>query len=196
MQFKKLAILALASLVSANNLVTLKSMDSTDRTVVWTGSSTIADTLVPAGKSVNVTIPIGYNGNAYSYSTGAENIPGMLAEFAFNSYAGATYFDVSAIVNAEDKSGVYQMYPADTESPISGCTSFACNNAYYRPDDIQTKSTDSTHIIVTLGAGPMDVSQITARDVENFPREAVTNPNFTPSIKGRFKSSLRWARRG
>lgn len=196
MQYNKLAILALASLVSAENLVTLKSMDNTDRTVVWTGSSSIPDTSVPGGESVTVSIPIGYNGNAYAYSTGAENIPGMLAEFAFNSYAGATYFDVSAIVNAEDKTGVYQMYPADTKTPVSGCTAFACTNAYYLPTDIQTKSTDSSHIIVTLGAGPMELSKVKARDNENFPREAVTDPNFKPSIKGRFKSALRWARRG
>lgn len=193
--FMNLAILASACLVSADNIVTFKAMDSTDRTIVWTGSSPIEDTTVPGGQNVTVAVPQGYIGNAYSVSSGATNAPGMLAEFAFNSFADATYFDVSAIVNPEDKTGIYQMYPADTHSPISGCNKFACGNAYYLPDDIQTKSTTCNHIIVTLGAGPMDVSELQTRGVENFPREAVMDPHFKPALKQRFNSALRWARR-
>lgn len=196
MLFKNIAILASAALVSADNVVTFRSMDKIDRTVIWTGSSTIPTTSVPAGQNVTVAVPQGYIGNAYSVSSGATNKPGMLAEFAFNSFAGATYFDVSAIVDPNDKTGVYQMYPADTKSPISGCKTFACGNAYYLPDDIQTKSTTSNHIIVTLGAGPLDVSELKQRDVENFPREAVMDPHFKPALKQRFTSALRWARRG
>lgn len=195
MQFKNLAVAALASVVSATNTVTLKAMDSTDRTVVWTGTSQIEDTTVPGGQSVNVSLPDGWTGNAYSYNSGATNTPGMLAEFAFNSYAGATYFDVSAIVNPDDTTGVYQMYPADTESPMSGCMTFACANAYYLPDDVQTKSTTSSTIVVTLGAGEIEASS--KRDVgENHPREALTDPHYKPALKGRFTSALRWARRG
>ncbi|KAJ4388937.1 hypothetical protein N0V93_006399 [Gnomoniopsis smithogilvyi] len=195
MQFKNLVVAALASVVSATNTVTLKSMDSTDRTVVWTGTTEVDDTSVPGGESVNVTLPDGWTGNAYSYNSGASNTPGMLAEFAFNSYAGATYFDVSAIVNPDDTTGVYQMYPADTASPMSGCMTFACSNAYYLPDDVQTKSTTSSTIIVTLGAGEFEVSS--KRDAgENHPREALTDPYYKPTLKGRFTSALRWARRG
>ncbi|KAJ4423809.1 hypothetical protein N0V82_001548 [Gnomoniopsis sp. IMI 355080] len=195
MQFNILAVAALATVVSATNTVTLKSMDSTDRTVVWTGTSSIEDTSVPAGETVNVTVPDGWTGNAYSYNSGATNTPGMLAEFAFNSYAGSTYFDVSAIVNPDDTTGVYQMYPADSQSPISGCMNFACSNAYYLPDDIQTKATTSSTIVVTLGAG--DVETSTKRDLgENHPREALTDPHYKPALKGRFTSALRWARRG
>ncbi|KAF3770678.1 hypothetical protein M406DRAFT_354528 [Cryphonectria parasitica EP155] len=198
MQFKTLAILALASAVSADNTVTIQSMDGTDRTLVWTGSSTIADTSVPAGESVDVTVPDGWIGNFYSYSAGATNTPGMLAEFAFNSYGGSTYFDVSAIVNPDDTEGVYQIYPADTESPVSGCQTFACDNAYYLPDDVQTRASTSTSYVVTLGAGPLAVSKVKARDGEDqmFPREAVIDPNFKPAVKkGRFTSALRWANR-
>jgi len=197
MQFKNLAIVAAAvSMVSAQNTVTLKSMDSTDRTIVWTGSSAIADTTVPAGQSVDVNVPSGWIGNAYSYSSGATNTPGMLAEFAFQSFGGITYFDVSAIVNADDKAGVYQIYPSDTQTPVSGCQTFACDNAYYLPDDVQTKSSSSTSFVVTLGAGPMAVSsKVKARDEENFPREAVSDPHFKPSVKARFTSALRWANR-
>lgn len=194
MQFKNLAIAALASVASAANTVTFKSMDGTDRTVVWTGTAAIKDTLVPAGHNISISVPTGWTGNAYAYTTGGTNKPGMLAEFAFNSWGSSTYFDVSAIVDPEDRSGVYQMYPADTEEPMSGCQTFACGNAYYMPDDVQTKSTTSNHIVVTLGAGPMAVS--TKRDAsENHPREALTDPNYRPALKARFKSALRWARR-
>lgn len=197
MQFMNLAILASASMASASNVVTFLSMDGVDRTVYWTGTSSIADTTVPAGQNVTVSVPTGYIGNAYSVSAGATNTPGMLAEFAFDSFAGSSYFDVSAIVNPNDTEGVYQMYPADSESPVSGCSSFACSNAYYLPDDIQTKSTTSKHIIVTLGAGPMAVSKLKDRENENFPREAVTNPDYKPEVKKRFTSAkLRYARQG
>jgi len=198
MQFKNIALLAAASVVSAQNTVTIKSMDSTDRTIVWTGSSTIADTSVAAGESVDVDVPTGWIGNFYSYSSGAENIPGMLAEFAFNSFGDITYFDVSAIVNPDDKEGVYQIYPTESESPVSGCQTFACDNAYYLPDDVQTKSSSSSSFVVTLGAGPLSTSKkVKARGEEEvFPREAVTNPNYRPStIKGRFAYALRWANR-
>lgn len=194
MQYTTLTIAALASVALAQNTVTFVSMDKTDRTVVWTGTSSIANTAVPGGQNVSVSVPTGYTGNAYSYNKGASNVPGMLAEFAFNSWAGLLYFDVSAIVDPNDHSGVYQMYPADTLSPMSGCQSFACGNAYYKWDDVQTKSTTSNHIIVTLGGGPMAVS--TKRDAsENHPREALTDPYYKPAFTKRFTSALRWARR-
>ncbi|CAN8095518.1 unnamed protein product [Discula destructiva] len=193
MQFKNLAIAALASVVSAGT-VTFQSMDNIDRTVVWTGSSPIEDTFVPGGQNVSVTVPTGYVGNVYSYCAGETDTPGMLAEFAFNSWASSTFFDVSAIVDQNDHSNVYQMYPADTMDPVSGCDTFACANAYYLPDDIQTKSTTSDHIIVTLGGGPIPLSL--KRDAsENHPREAVTDPHYRPALKARFKSALRWASR-
>lgn len=198
MQLKNIAVLALASVVCAEHTVTLKSIDdSTDRTIVWTGTSEIADTSVPAGETVNVTVPTGWIGNFYAYNTSGTRTTGMLAEFAFDSYAGQTYFDVSAIVNPEDKTGVYQIYPSEDESPISGCQSFACANAYYEANDVQTKASDNANFVVTLGGGPMEIeSTVKARDAEVYPREAVLDPNFVPSsIKGRFSSALRWANR-
>lgn len=194
----KLALLASATLASATNYITFASMDSTDRTIVWTGTSTIENTDVPAGQNVTVEVPTGWTGNTYSVSSGKDlGTPGMLAEFAWNSYADATYFDVSAIVDPNDQEGVYQMYPVDTQDPVSGCWSFACANAYYLPDDVQTKSTTSNHIVVTLGAGMIDDSTTTSskREVENFPHDAVMKRDWTPSIKARFTSTLRWANR-
>lgn len=193
----KLAILASATLASAANYVTFASMDSTDRTIVWTGNSAISNTDVAGGQNVTIEVPQGWTGNAYSVSSGKSlGTPGMLAEFAWNSYADATYFDVSAIVDPSDNEGVYQMYPVDSQDPISGCWSFACSNAYYLPDDIQTKSTTSNHIVVTLGAGAIDNSETASkREVENFPHDAVMKRDWTPSLKARFTSTLRWANR-
>lgn len=193
----KLALLASATLASATNHVTYVSMDNITRTIVWTGDSHIENTEVPAGQNVTVELPYGWTGNSYSVSSGNDlGVPGMLAEFAWNSYADATYFDVSAIVEPNDQEGVYQMYPVDTQEPVSGCWSFACSNAYYLPDDIQTKSTTSNHIVVTLGAGGIQDSEATSkREVENFPHDAVVKRDWTPSLKARFTSSLRWANR-
>lgn len=199
MQFSmNLAILASATLASATNYVTFVSMDSTDRTIVWTGTSSIDNTDVPGNQNVTIEVPVSWVGNAYSVSSGKDlGTPGMLAEFAWNSYADATYFDVSAIVDPDDTEGVYQMYPVESQDPISGCWSFACSNAYYLSDDVQTKSTDSNHIIVTLGAGTIDNSETASskREFENFPHDAVLKRDWTPSLKARFTSSLRWANR-
>lgn len=190
MQFKiNMIVLASALVTSATNLVTFVSMDSTDRTIVWTGNLTIAQTSVPGNQNVTVTLPYGYIGNAYSVSEGGNlSNPGMLAEFAWNAYAGATYFDVSAIVNPDDTQGVYQMYPSDTESPISGCLQFPCDNAYYNSDDIQTKSTASSEIIVTLGAGLINIPQpdLEGRKVKNFPHQYVEKRrSWSSSLEGR-----------
>lgn len=196
MHFTNVAMLASATLASASNLVTLVSMDDTDRTIVWTGNTPIEDTSVPGGQNVSVELPDGYIGNLYSVSDGAARVPGMLAEFAFDSYAGLTYFDVSAIVNPEDKSGVYQMWPVTTQDPVSGCQTFKCENAYYLPDDKMTKSGPSGDFIVTLGAGPMEVATLSSRSTdENHPREAVLDPHYKPALKQRLVSVLRWARR-
>lgn len=191
-----IVILAAASLASATNLVTFVSMDSTSRTIVWTGDSEIENTSVPGKQNVTITVPDSWIGNAYSVSEGSDlGTPGMLAEFAWNSYAGATYFDVSAIVNPDDTEGVYQMYPADGATPVSGCETFKCSNAYYQSDDVQTKSTDSTHIIVTLGAGTQTIAQrdLEGREADNFPHDAVMKRSWTPAIKGRFTYAQRWA---
>lgn len=198
-----LIILAYAALATAeSNMVTFMSMDSTDRTIIWTpspGNPEIDDTIVPGNQNVTITIPENYLGNAYSVSTGGDlGVPGMLAEFAFNSYAGANYFDVSAIVNADDTNGVYQMFGADMQGPISGCQQFPCNNAYYLPDDIQTKSTNYHEIVVTLGAGPFDISSpdVQARSIQNFPHDVmVGKPDVSSRIKARMADALRWANR-
>lgn len=159
MHFTKIAsLLASATMVLAENIITLKSYDSVARTVYFTpnpGMRWPEPVKVPAGKSIDVTIDQGWVGNLYAVHEGKANKPGMLAEFAFNSWGGLTYFDVSAIVDPTDVDNVSEIFPAaKPASPVSGCgakTPFPCNNAYYLPDDIQTKTSTQTHFIVTMG---------------------------------------------
>ncbi|KAF4779966.1 DNase1 protein [Colletotrichum scovillei] len=153
MQFNLLTLLGSAALVAANT-VTFKSLDDVSRTVHFTPNSGLAsvDSVeVPAGGEVKVNIPTSWIGNWYSVSEGSENVAGMLGEVAFNGWNGLTYFDVSAIVNPNDHNGVKKMWPASGDEPVSGCDWWPCNNAYYLPDDVQTKVTSETDLICTLG---------------------------------------------
>ncbi|KAI0014921.1 DNase1 protein [Xylariomycetidae sp. FL0641] len=176
------AFAAGAATLAQANTVTFQSLDSTDRTLIWTpsaGQPELPSVEVPGNGEITVDIPEGYIGNAYSVSAGAPSVVGMLAEFTFNGWDGLTYFDVSAIPNPSDHNGVKQIYPAsEVKSDItqlktfSGCVSFPCATAYYHPNDIQTVSTEETDLIVTLG----NASGNEARDEvepKYFPRNYV-----------------------
>jgi hypothetical protein len=150
-----LALLASASCVAANT-VTFWTLDDVERTIVFTpspGSPEIPDVVVSKMENTTVTFPAGYEGNYYAVAKGAARVPGMLGELRFDGWMGKTYFDVSAIVTPNDKSNVKQMWPAKSMTPMSGCEEFPCNNAYYLPDDVQTKVTDEKDLIQTLGTG-------------------------------------------
>lgn len=143
-----------AAVSAATNVVTFKSLDGVSRTVYITPNAGIEGpdpVAVAAGASVDVELVEGFVGNAYAIHDGAEIAAGMLAEFNFQGWNDLTYFDVSAIINSSDVDNISEMYPADEPStPTSGCSSWPCDNAYYIWDDVQTKSTDQVHLIVTL----------------------------------------------
>lgn len=156
MQFSK-TLLALAAAVSSVSAatVTFVTLDSAVRTIVFTpnaGNAEIASVKVSNKEETTVTFPDVYAGNFYAIKEGESYFQGMLGEVTFGGANGATYFDVSAIVNATDKDNVKQMWPAESKSPKSGCRVFPCNNAYYLADDVQTKVTDETDLITTLGS--------------------------------------------
>jgi hypothetical protein len=156
MLFQHLATLALYAALAAANSVTFVSLDDINRTIYWTPSvpnPQIAATRIPARATVRVDIPDGWYGNCYSVSDGKPNVPGMLGEVTFQGWNDLTYFDVSAIVNPNDHEGIQMMYPAQNTNDRSGCNPFPCNNAYYLPDDVQTKTTTETDLICTLGSG-------------------------------------------
>ncbi|TPX10878.1 uncharacterized protein E0L32_008084 [Thyridium curvatum] len=156
MQYFKIASLLAAAIASvqATNIVTLKSLDDVDRTVYFTpsaGHAEIAAVQVAAGQSVDVEIPFQWIGNWHGVQKGQANVPGMLGEVTFDGWGGKNYFDVSAIVNPNDKDNVSEMYPAgQPNTPTSGCKNFPCDNAYYVWDDVQTRVTTQSHLICTL----------------------------------------------
>lgn len=155
MQFSNtlVALLASAGTVAANT-VTFLSQDSVGRTIVFTpnaGYPSLDKIYVDGHGSAVAEFPSGWIGNWYAVSDGAQDSPGMLGEVAFQGWNGLTYFDVSAIINANDHVGVKEMWPKSSASPTSGCKTFPCNNAYYLPDDVQTKTTSETDLVCTLG---------------------------------------------
>lgn len=155
MQFSKtFFIAALAGLVAANNSATFTNQDDTTRHVVFTPSEGHAEleTITVAGNT-NATqeFPQGWTGNAYSYNDGAENIPGILAEFSFNGYGAANFFDISAIVAPEATDGLIMMYPTNSKTPTSGCMTIACTNQYNLWDDIATQASSDSDFTIIMG---------------------------------------------
>jgi len=147
------AATALATMATAN-MVHFVNQDSTTRTIVFTGQEGMEtpENLVIEGLGTgNATFITGWIGNWYSVSEGEEDRPGMLGEARFDGFAGATYFDVSAIVNPDDHSGVKMLFPKNSDKPVSGCQTFPCSNAYNKWDDVQTLSTDDNELICLIG---------------------------------------------
>jgi len=157
MRFSFTVILAsLAALASAQNTVEFVNQDSTVRTVYFTqqeGLAYIDPVTITGLTNCTVTFPSGWIGNWYSVSEGADDVPGMLGEVAWNGWDGITWFDVSAIVNPNDLDGVKTISPKFSGTPYSGCVSYVdgCDNAYYAADDVQTKATTETALVCTLG---------------------------------------------
>jgi hypothetical protein len=166
---------ALASLAAAENVLHFVNQDSTQRTIVFTaqeGLEEIPNLVIDGLATANQTIPDSWIGNLFSVSEGAPFVPGMLAEFSFNGFAGATYFDVSAIVNPDDTQGVKMVFPKNSNTPVSGCQTFPCSNAYNKWDDVATLSTDDSELVVLLG----NLSSERRRGlVARMPREFVTS---------------------
>lgn len=162
MHFSK-TLFGLAASAAAVNAasVTFRTLDGVARTVYFTpspGSDEIAPVTVDKNGDTNVTLPDSYQGNFYALREDQEHKPGMLGEVKFGGWQGITFFDVSAIVDPTDDNNVKQMWPVGATSPMSGCEKFPCANAYVNWDDVQTKATNSKHLMTTLGAGSVDVA--------------------------------------
>lgn len=158
MQFFSTILLAASALVSlvvaGPNSIHFVNQDPTERTIYFTaqeGLPTIKPLTIEGLKTHNQTFPTGWIGNFYSVCKGAANVPGMLGELRFDGYAGATYFDVSAIVNPADTVGVKQIFPKNSPTPIAGCETFPCSTTYYQWDDVATQATDENELICLLG---------------------------------------------
>lgn len=155
-----MALAATAASVSAGT-VTFWTLDNVERTIYFTpnkgdpsGSfAEIPSVVVSNAEKTVVTFPEPWIGNYYAVKKGEKNVPGMLGEVNFGGWMGKTYFDVSAIIDPNDHDNVKQMWPVKSRVPMSGCEVFPCDNAYWVWDDVQTKVTDETDLITTLGAG-------------------------------------------
>lgn len=156
-----LSVFGSAALVAANT-VTFLSLDDTKRTVFFTptkGHSELDSITVSGGANVTKDFPQEWIGNWHAVAEGVTNTgEGMLGEVTFQGWLGKTYFDVSAIVIPEDKDNVKEMWPLEAEYPTSGCDTFPCDNAYYEWDDVQTKVTEETDLVCTLGEGSSPLS--------------------------------------
>jgi len=155
-----LALVASAAVSSAAS-VTFWTLDDVERTIYFTHnpeSTAIDPVVVSSAEKTTVNFPDAWVGNYYAVPKGSENVPGMLGEVQFGGWNGLTYFDVSAIVTPGDHDNVKQMWPAGSQTPMSGCEVFPCNNAYYLPDDVQTKVTSEVDLIQTLGSGSTGLS--------------------------------------
>ncbi|KAA8569097.1 hypothetical protein EYC84_000767 [Monilinia fructicola] len=77
----------------------------------------------------------------------------VVAEICFKPGEPA-YYDISAIDNHTDNSGIHHMFPVN--APLSeyfrpGCDWFPCNNCYIMPTDPHTRASDETDFIVEVG---------------------------------------------
>ncbi|KHO01471.1 uncharacterized protein MAM_00472 [Metarhizium album ARSEF 1941] len=150
-----LGLLASAAAASAAS-VTFVNTDGLSRSVIFTpspGSDNIETLAIDNFQNKTVQFPDSWEGNFFAHQKGQDAKPGMLGEVRFGGWNGLTYFDVSAIVNPDDKENIKQMWPANKKSPTSGCHKFPCNDAYYLPDDVQTKVTDEVDLKCSLGTG-------------------------------------------
>lgn len=156
MQFTTTIFATLAALatIATAGTVHFVNQDNTTRTIVFTptsGFDSIKSLTIQGLSNADQTFPTGWIGNWFAVSKGAENTSGMLGEVCFDSWGGMTYFDVSAIVNPDDINGVKELFPLGTNAPVSGCQTFPCDNAYNKWDDVQTKATNSNHLVCLLG---------------------------------------------
>jgi len=158
---------AMASMVSArptdtnpdggNPRTDWVSQDGQGRVIYCTpspGSAEIGPITLPAGQTITTYFPQAWIGNCYAVIDGEENKTGMLAEFCWDSYAGASFFDLSAIVNPNDLNNIIAMMPGVGDTPMSGCLTGVgpdCNNIYRAPDDVQTKTTTQNYLKVFIG---------------------------------------------
>jgi len=163
---------AAAALVSATNIVEFVNQDDSTRVITFTSNpdcEDISSVTINGYDTQNVTFPSGWVGNFWAKVEGSDQSSGMLGEISWDGWDGSSYFDVSAIVNPDDTDNVKMLYPKESESPLSGCQSFPCANAYNQPDDLQTLSTTESTLVCLLGnKGSQSSSTSVRRHARHF----------------------------
>ncbi|KAK4227104.1 hypothetical protein QBC38DRAFT_206504 [Podospora fimiseda] len=162
MRVTSLLLFAAAALADIYaNRVTFINQDDIPRTVYFTPSVDLGCIQVPPlhigpYKAVTQGFPEEWQGMWFAQKQGEPQRVGMLGEVRFDGYEGKTFFDVSGIDSPGDWHNVKKLYPAQSKEPSSGCDVFWCDNAYWAPNDVQTKVTDEKHLVQTLGDRPAD----------------------------------------
>lgn len=144
-------------LAYAGNQITFVPQDDQPRMIYFTpnpGFANIPDLFAPAGKTVSATFPNGWQGNFKApHSDADKNGNWILGEITFQGGDDSkqTSYDVSAIVNKTDGSGIHWLYPTSGNGAKSGCNTFPCKTAYVAWDDTQTQTTYETTLTCLLG---------------------------------------------
>ncbi|CCD47883.1 hypothetical protein ACHAPC_008201 [Botrytis cinerea] len=148
---------ALASVIPRNTIHFI-SMDNIDRILSFTSHpecEDIADIHHKGGESFIMEMPYGWGGTvmAKQYDS-VVPVFRVQAEIQWQKFEGKTYYDASAITNNTDNSGIRFVYPAgqgNVHSARSGCTVYPCDTAYLKSDDVQTRVTEQTDMVVEIG---------------------------------------------
>jgi hypothetical protein len=144
-------------LAYAANLITFIPQDDQARIIYFTpnpGFANIPDLSAPAGQTVSVTLPHGWQGNFKAPHAGADRDANwILGEVTFQGGSDhqQNSYDVSAIVNKTDGTGIHWLYPTSGNGIKSGCDKFPCGTAYVGSDDVQTQTTYETTLTCLLG---------------------------------------------
>ncbi|TVY83170.1 hypothetical protein LSUE1_G004755 [Lachnellula suecica] len=135
--------------------ITFINRDEKQRTICWfpaAGFPAILGTVVPGHSSKHVSMPGAWNGSWRTiFDGGNPSESSIRGEVTFNGFVGDTYYDVEAIDNCCDNSGVKWLYPASGNGVHSGCNTFPCDGAYKKWDDIQTQSTSEKDLVCEIG---------------------------------------------
>jgi hypothetical protein len=109
------------------------SKDSEDMPDVWVGPQ----------QSVDIQYPSVWEGAFRSCREDQIcHHPAVRGEVCLNCYEGKNWFDVSAVDNATDQTGIHWLRANDRpDHPegYSGCEKFPCPTCYLNPNDEQTK---------------------------------------------------------
>ncbi|ESZ89561.1 DNase1 protein [Sclerotinia borealis F-4128] len=153
------ALAALMASTALANSVLLHSVDHLDRTVTFTPHSYcegLEPVFVPGGHSIwKHNIPHGWGGMIMAALPGGIHpIHRVIAEVQFQGFEGQAHFDISAVDNHMDDTGVHWMYPLGVELTRylkPGCDHFPCDNCYLIWNDKHNRVTEKTEFVIEIG---------------------------------------------
>ncbi|KAJ8066840.1 hypothetical protein OCU04_004222 [Sclerotinia nivalis] len=153
----KKSVAALGAIAAlAHNSITFVSHDDDARILAFTnnpGHVYLTDIDFPGGSAIRVDFPDVWSGTIMAKKTDSVvPINRVLAEITFAPKM--TYYDISAIDNQTDNSGIRFISPyglPQTKYFRPGCDWFPCDNAYLKPEDPHTRTTFATDFLCEVG---------------------------------------------